>query len=360
LTPYSIVRPLLYKVDAESMHNAGLSGLAFISRSRPLTRAIERFYRFDDERLNVNLFGETFESPVGVAAGLDKNGVAVPVLIALGFSFVEIGTVTPVSQPGNSKPRVFRLAEDEAIVNRMGFPGAGVDRVESNLARCGSRLGNLGVNIGPNKASVIAGTADQDCVAVLKRLHDFAAYLVVNVSSPNTAELRKLQGKEALRELLERVIEARPAANPKPVLVKISPDMTDRELDDVLSVATDVGLDGIVATNTTIGRPSTLRGRNQNEIGGLSGRPLRTRALEVVRRIARETEGGLPIIAVGGIFTGADAIESIRAGASLVQTYTGFIYRGPATARLIKQEMCRELDRFGASSLDDIRGAAVR
>ena len=339
------------------MHNAALSGMAFVSRSPSLTSAMERSYRFEDPRLAVSLFGATFESPIGVAAGFDKNGVAVPALEALGFSFVEIGTVTPVSQPGNPKVRVFRLPHDQAVINRMGFPGNGVDQVEANLARYRGRLGNLGCNIGPNKTSVSAGTADGDCAAVLTRLHDASTYLVVNVSSPNTAELRKLQGKEALRHLLATVIAARPAEHPKPVLVKIAPDLSHRELDEILRVASDVGLDGIVATNTTVSRPSGLADPNRSEHGGLSGAPLRARSLEVVRRINQQTGGKLPILAAGGIFTGADAVAAIRAGATLVQTYTGFIYRGPSTARLIKREMIAELDRLGASSLSEIRGS---
>ena len=237
LTAYSLVRPLLYKFDAEKMHNLALHGLAAASRCEPATTALARLYQYDDPRLaGRRASAKPSPIPIGIAAGLDKNGVGVPALLALGFGFVEIGTVTPVSQPGNPKPRVFRLPEDGGVINRMGFPGAGVEQVAANLERYRDRLGNLGVNIGPNKTSVANGTADDDCVAVLQRLHHLAAYLVVNVSSPNTAELRKLQGKEALRHLLERVIAARPAVNPKPILVKISPDMTDRELDDVLEV----------------------------------------------------------------------------------------------------------------------------
>lgn len=360
MTAYSTIRPLLYRFDAEKMHNLALAGLSAASRSRLLTAAMARHYEFSDPRLEIALFGKTFASPIGIAAGLDKNGVGVPALLALGFAFVEIGTVTPVSQPGNPKPRVFRLPEDSALINRMGFPGAGVDRVEANLERYRGRLGNLGCNIGPNKTSVANGTADEDCVAVLRRLHDLATYLVVNISSPNTAELRKLQGKDALRHLLERVLAARPEVNPKPILVKISPDMTDQELDDVLTVVADVGLDGIVATNTTVARPASLTGRHRNEQGGLSGLPLRERSFEVVARISRQTDGKLPIIAAGGIATGADAIAAIQAGASLVQTYTGFIYGGPNTAHQMKRDMLRELDRLGAISWDEVRGQTSR
>lgn len=356
VTTYDVLRPLLAGADPESLHNRALDVLGLISRSRRLTGLTASHYQYDDPRLTVEAFGVEFANPLGVGAGLDKNGMMVPALQALGFSFVEIGTVTPLPQPGNPKPRVFRLTEDEAVINRMGFPGAGMERVEQNLGRHRNRLGILGCNIGPNKSSVAAGTVDDDCVAVLKRLHDLAAYLVVNVSSPNTAGLRKLQGKDALRQLLTRVLAARPEANPKPVLVKIAPDMSDAELDDVLDVAGETGLDGIVATNTTVSRPSQLKSPHRHEHGGLSGRPLRARSLDVVKRISQQTDGKLPIIAVGGIFTGADAIEAIMAGATLIQTYTGFIYRGPNTARLMKHEMSHELDRLGAASLNEIRG----
>lgn len=359
MTAYNLLKPLFAGVDPETMHNRALDALGLVSRSRLLTRFSQHWYRFDDPRLTVNAFGTNFSNPIGVAAGLDKNGVAVPALLAFGFGFVEIGTVTPQPQPGNSKPRVFRLSEDDAVINRMGFPGAGMSTVEQNLARYPDRLGALGVNIGPNKVSVAAGTADQDCVAAFQRFHDLATYLVVNVSSPNTAELRKLQGKDALRHLLTAVLAARQKRDPKPLLVKISPDMTERELDDVLEVVHDVGLDGIIATNTTITRPSQLVSPCRNEHGGLSGRPLRNVSLGVVRRISQETGGKLPIIAVGGIFSGADVLDFIMAGATLVQTYTGFIYRGPNAARRMKREMSRELDRLGAKNLDELRGARL-
>ena len=216
MTFYSFAKSMLFKVDAERVHNGAMGGLAVVSRSRALTAAVAQLHAYDDPRLAVNLFGVAFANPLGIAAGLDKNGIAVPALLALGFGFVEIGTVTPVSQSGNPKPRVFRLPEDDALINRMGFPGRGADQVERNLARFHDRVGPLGCNIGPNKANVAARTADLDCVAVLKRLHGTATYLVVNISSPNTAELRKLQGKNALRHLLQQVLAARRKRNMSP------------------------------------------------------------------------------------------------------------------------------------------------
>jgi dihydroorotate dehydrogenase len=355
---YSLLRPLAGGVGPETLHNRALDVLSLVSRSRRLTELAARRYRYDDPRLKVATFGIDFPNPLGVAAGLDKNGVGVPALNALGFGFVEVGTITPQAQPGNPKPRVFRLTEDQAVINRMGFPGKGVEQIERNLNRYRDRLGILACNIGPNKTSVAAGTADADCVALVKRLNDLASFFVVNVSSPNTAGLRDLQGKAALLQLLSAVMAARPAINPKPTLVKISPDMSDEELDDVLDVVSQVGLDGIVATNTTISRPSNLASSGRTEQGGLSGAPLRERSLAIVRRISRQTTGTLPIVAAGGIFSGADAIAAVMAGASLVETYTGFTYRGPGAALAIKREMSRELDRLGATSLDQLRGQA--
>lgn len=358
MSAYTLLRPLVAGVDPETLHDRALDLLKLISRSAKLTELVARRYRWDDPRLAVTAFGNDFANPLGVAAGLDKNGVGVPGLNALGFGFVEVGTITPLAQPGNSRPRVFRLAEDTAVINRMGFPGKGVDQVERNLNRHRGRLGVLACNIGPNKTSVAAGSADADCAMLATRLNDLASFFVVNVSSPNTVGLRELQGKTALRQLLSAVLAARPSTNPKPVLVKISPDMSDQELDDVLDVVAAVGLDGIVATNTTVARPTQLVSPGRAEHGGLSGAPLRERSLAVVRRIHQQTSGTLPIIAAGGVFTGVDAVAAIMAGATLVETYAGFIYRGPGAAQAIKREMSRELDRLGAASLNQIRGHA--
>jgi dihydroorotate dehydrogenase len=353
---YRFLRPFLFQQDPETVHERALSGLERASRSDKLLAGLNRLYDFEDERLRVRLFGQSFDNPLGIAAGLDKNGIAVPALRALGFAFVEVGTVTPKPQPGNDKPRLFRLKEDVGLINRLGFPSEGVDEVARNLALTYRANGYLGLNVGPNKMSVETGTADADCIAVIERLAGFPGYIVVNVSSPNTARLRLLQGKAALADLLSGILGGRPIASKHPILVKIAPDLSENELDDVLDVALSLGLDGIVATNTTISRPPTLQGASKEERGGLSGRPLRELSREIVRLIYQKTEGALPIIAAGGIFTGKDAFQSIAAGASLVQTYTGFIYRGPATAKKIKQELVAELERAGVPSLDDLRG----
>ena len=353
---YRLLKPLLFRMDPEQAHERVLALLRLASRSPRLCALIRARYAYDDPRLAVRALGRAFAGPLGVAAGFDKNGVAVPALLALGFGFVEVGTVTPLSQAGNPRPRLFRLVEDAALINRMGFPGEGVAAVKRNLARTAGRSGALGLNVGPNKERV--DQADEECALLIRELHDLSpAYFVINVSSPNTARLRELQGREALRRLLAGVRAGEPSRLPRaPLLLKVAPDLTDRELDDVLGVATEFQLDGIVATNTTVERPDGLRSRHRAEQGGLSGKPLRRRSLAVVRRIYQQTGGRLPIIAAGGISTGADALAAIAAGATLVQAYTGFIYEGPAMARRAKQEMVALLDRWGAASLDEVRG----
>lgn len=356
---YRYLRPFLFQKDPEQVHETAIAGLQRVSRSTKLCQGLDRLYGFDDRRLRVEVFGQTFTSPLGIAAGLDKNGMAVPALRALGFAFVEVGTVTPLAQSGNERPRVFRLKEDIALINRLGFPSVGADEAARNLASAFRANGYLGLNIGPNKGSVEAGTADTDCIAVIERLAGFPGYIVINVSSPNTAQLRDLQGKESLRQLLSSVLASRPASSRHPVLVKIAPDLTESELDDVLDVVTLLKLDGIVATNTTVSRPPTLRSPNQNERGGLSGRPLREPSREIVRRICNRTSGQLPIIAAGGIFTGDDVYAAIAAGASLVQTYTGFVYRGPAMAKRVKTELVARMEREGVSRLDQLRGSST-
>jgi len=356
---YRFLRPFLFQGDSEQIHEQAIRGLHRVSQSARLCAGLDRLYGFEHKKLETRLFGQTFSSPLGIAAGFDKNGVAAPALRALGFAFVEIGTVTPLPQTGNPKPRMFRLKNDIALINRMGFPNQGVAEVGRHLGRTYRANGYLGLNVGPNKESVAAGTADTDCLTVIERLAGFPGYIVVNVSSPNTAQLRQLQGKEALHQLLSRIVAERTARSAHPLLVKIAPDLTDAELDDILQVVTDLNLDGIVATNTTIARPANLQHAAKTEPGGLSGRPLRERSRAVVRRIYQRTSGLLPIIAAGGIFTGADVLAAIQSGATLVQTYTGFVYRGPGMAERVKEELVMAMEREGIRSLDDIRGIGL-
>ena len=353
---YDLVKPWLFRMDAERVHEQAMALLHRFSRSPQACAGLRQYYHYDDPRLMVRAFGRTVSNPLGIAAGLDKNAEAVPALQALGFGFVEVGTVTPRPQPGNPRPRIFRLQADKALINRMGFPGQGMAAVERNLSLFADRLGMLGLNIGPNRDSVEPGTAHDDCVAVLEQLHHFADYLVVNVSSPNTAKLRSLQGREALQRLLSRVLEVAERQDVfKPILVKIAPDLTDQELYDILQVATGLNLGGIVATNTTVTRP-VLRSGNWSQTGGLSGAPLRDKAVQVVGRIYRETDGRLPIIAAGGVFDAYDVLRYVAAGATLAQTYTGFVYQGPSMARDIKRSLSELLDHFGFDSIMQVRG----
>lgn len=298
--------------------------------------------------LGTTLFGRTLGHPIGVAAGFDKNAEAVAGLFALGAAGVEIGTVTPRAQPGNPRPRVFRLIEDRAVINRLGFNNAGADAIARRLAALPAHPDRLlGVNIGMNKD---APEPVADYLAGLRALHRAADYLTVNVSSPNTQGLRALQSKAALRDLLRALIEARTtAAATTPLVVKIAPDLTARDEADIAEVALDLALDGLIVSNTTLARPDSLRGRRASEAGGLSGAPLFTPATAQLRRLYRLTGGRLTLIGVGGVFTGADAYAKLKAGASFVQLYTGMVYRGPRAPALIARELGELLQRDGTS-----------
>ena len=342
------------------VHDRVVATLGRVSTSRRALELLDRITPETDPRLAVSIGTLNLPGPAGIAAGLDKNAVAYPALTALGWDFIEVGTITPKPQAGNPKPRVFRLRDDGALINRMGFPGDGADAIAMNLVQRRRSGATIGCNIGPNKASVEAGleAVVAECTQLAARFASLADYLVVNISSPNTAQLRELQGKDALRVLLTEVRAIIPAARPTPLLVKIAPDLTEDKISDIVAVVQETGLDGIVATNTTTARPPNLRSRGRGEAGGLSGKPLRERSLAVVRRIAREASGSLPIIAVGGISSGADALAAIRAGAWAVQVYTGLIYEGPGLARAIKSQLSREMDHAGATTLADLQQLA--
>ena len=337
----SLLKPLLFQLDAEQAHHLVFNSLKRSFRV-PGTAALMRgLYDFDHPSLRRNVFGLTFRNPVGLAAGLDKNAVLTDELASLGFGFVEIGTVTPRPQPGNPAPRLFRLPEDEALVNRMGFNNEGATVVAERLRQRHSDI-IIGGNIGKNKDTPNAQAAS-DYLACFDALFDVVDYFVVNVSSPNTPNLRQLQEKEPLINLLQ-LVQTRnlSKARPKPLLLKIAPDLTDGQLDDILTIARETQLSGLVATNTTISR-ADLRTADTRitaaGAGGLSGRPLRQRATDIIRYLHRYTDGALPIIGVGGIHSAADAQEKLAAGASLVQLYTGFVYEGPALVKRINQTL---------------------
>lgn len=353
------IYPLLQRFDAEQTHEAVLRLLALVERVPRLHPLLRRLAAFDDPCLGVDLWGLHFANPLGIAAGLDKNAVAVRTWGALGFGHVEVGTVTPLPQPGNPRPRVFRLPADRALINRMGFPSQGAAAVGKRLHRSTGRRPIVGVNIGANKASVEAGRAAEDYNAALTRLYTHADYLTINISSPNTARLRELQGRDALAALVRQVTAQRDQmAIRKPLLIKIAPDLTPADLDDISAVCLSSGVDGIIATNTTIDRPGSLREAAKDQTGGLSGAPLRERSTDVIRYLYASTQGKLPIIGVGGVFSAADVFAKLAAGASLVQVYTGFVYEGPLLARRINRDLIRLLHRHGLGSIAQVIGSS--
>ncbi|XP_007938512.1 dihydroorotate dehydrogenase (quinone), mitochondrial [Orycteropus afer afer] len=321
----------------------------------------------DSDMLEVRVLGHKFRNPVGVAAGFDKHGEAVDGLYKMGFGFVEIGSVTPKPQEGNPRPRVFRLPEDHAIINRYGFNSQGFSVVEHRLRARQQKQTKLskdglllGINLGKNKTSVDAAADYVEGVRVLGPLAD---YLVVNVSSPNTAGLRSLQGKAELRHLLTKVLQERDALKGphKPaVLVKIAPDLTAQDKEDIARVVKELGIDGLIVTNTTVSRPTSLQGTLRSEMGGLSGKPLRDLSTQTIREMYALTQGRVPIIGVGGISSGQDALEKIRAGASLVQLYTALIYCGPPVVGRVKRELEALLKEQGFSSITEAIGADHR
>lgn len=329
------IRPLLFLFPPETAHHVALSLLKFILKV-PFAKGVFRFlYCVEDERLQQKLFGLEFANPVGLAAGFDKNALYIDELACLGFGFVEIGTVTPLPQPGNDKPRLFRLPMDSALINRMGFNNDGVEKIAQRLKRRKSNI-IVGGNIGKNKITPNENAAD-DFVQCFEALFPCVDYFVVNVSSPNTPGLRELQDKEPLLKILSRLQE-RNNSKPKrkPVLLKIAPDLTEGQLDDIFSIVTQSEIDGIVATNTTISRADLKTSSAVIEAignGGLSGKPVKARATQVIRYLSEKSNGQMPVVGVGGIFSGADAEEKIKAGASLVQLYTGFIYEGPGLVK---------------------------
>ncbi len=357
---YNALKPAIFSVDPETVHDASIAMLGSISEQPDLLSVFARLTRhhFDPSHA-VNAFGLRFSSPLGVAAGLDKNAVAFPALLALGFSHVEVGTVTPRPQPGNPRPRVFRLVEDQALINSMGFPGRGVSEVVASLAKLKLDSMTVGCNIGPNRSSVEAGNSTEDMVACYRAVASSASYVTINISSPNTANLRDLHQKQALKRLLSAINLERASLIRKPLLLKISPDLDSQQLDNLLDVATEQAVDGIIATNTTTQRPATLRSASRTQAGGLSGIPLSYTSAGIVRAIATKTAGALPIIAVGGIFTGADVVGAIMNGATLVQTYTGLVYSGPGMPRRIAAEIDIELQRHRVRTLEELRGVLI-
>jgi dihydroorotate dehydrogenase len=340
---YPIIRPLAFALDAETAHRATIAALKLAPKRRPPD--------FPDS-LRSTVAGLDFPSPVGLAAGFDKNAEVPEHMLGLGFGFVEVGTVTPEPQAGNPKPRMFRLVEDKAVINRLGFNNQGQAEAWLRLRECRHLAGIIGVNIGANKDS-----ADRiaDYAAGVQAMSPLARYVTINISSPNTPGLRQLQDEGALKALLSAVSEAREPGGP-PVFLKVAPDLGEGEPDQIVRAAIQHGVDAIIVANTTVSRPA-LKSRHRDEAGGLSGAPLKPLALKALRDFRAASGGKIPLIGVGGIATAEEAWERMRAGASLVQLYTAMVYEGPGIARRIALGLAARLKREGIASISEIVGA---
>lgn len=336
----SIIKPLLFLLRPERAHQVTIALFQTLLSIPVLSHLARRFYQLEDPRLERNFMGLHFRNPVGLAAGFDKDGKYLNAMAALGFGFIELGTTTPKGQVGNPQPRLFRLPQDEALINRMGFNNEGVDELAERLRHNRPAGIIIGGNIGKNKATPNE-EATEDYRIAFTKLFPLVDYFVVNVSSPNTPDLRALQDREPLTQLLEALQKLNQAqSKPKPILLKIAPDLSNSQLDDILEIVQSTKIEGVIATNTTISRASLATTGAQLEsigAGGLSGKPLKDRATEVIRYLHQQSGGTLFIIGVGGIASAEDALEKIAAGASLVQIYTGLIYEGPGIVKRIKR-----------------------
>ncbi len=343
LAMHKFLKNIIFLSDPEFAHNMTIKFLQ-IPGAKQFLRLICEPEKYN---LTTTAFGLKFLNPLGLAAGFDKDAQAIEALSNLGFGFIEIGTVTPKPQPGNPKPRLFRLIEDQAIINRMGFNNYGVQQIIKNIKQTKNTKSVLGINLGKNKTT-INEDAVQDYLYGFTNLFPYGDYFVINVSSPNTPKLRELQSKEKLNQIFSALQEFNSSQpTPKPLLVKIAPDLGWQEIDDILDVINLNNLSGIIATNTTIQRPQTLKSpvHLTKQTGGLSGAPLSSRSTEIIRYIYKHTQGNLPIIGVGGIITPADALEKLEAGASLIQIYTGMIYNGPCFVKQLKQFLYQKLNK---------------
>ena len=373
------LRPLFFSGDAETAHERMLSSVEMVSKISGVIPFLSWQFREDLPVLHTKLFGKTVNNPIGLAAGFDKDGRIYPALFALGFGFVEIGTVTPLPQAGNPKPRIFRLLEDQALVNSLGFNNQGIQKLAEKLDS-GTKVnypeeaykinqsseqnenfssGMLGINIGKNGDTSLE-RAREDYVSALSALHPFADYFTINISSPNTEGLQRLQEKQMLRELLKSVCSRRDKLDQNnirqtPLLLKLSPDLDDQGLHDCTRIIKEFPIQGVIATNTTLDRQQ-LKSSQKIEQGGLSGKPLKERSTEVVRILFQELGNEVTIIGTGGVFSGADAYEKIRAGATAVQIYTALIYEGPGLVKRVKQELAELLVRDGINCVTDVIG----
>ena len=338
-----IIRPILFLFDPEKVHHFTFSCIKTLFKIPLVGSIVKGMYQVNDKTLERNLFGLTFKNPVGLAAGFDKNALLFDELSHFGFGFIEIGTVTPLAQEGNPKKRLFRLKDDSGIINRMGFNNAGLDVVVEKLKTKKSSI-LIGGNMGKNKITPNEDAAN-DYLLCFNDLFEHVDYFVVNVSSPNTPNLRALQDKEPLTKLLKllqsenrKMAKFCPKGKTKPMLLKIAPDLTDEQLLDIIDIVKETEIDGVIATNTTISREG-LVSKNKRETGGLSGKPVGKRSTEVIRFLAEKSNKAFPIIGVGGIHSAEDALEKMKAGADLIQIYTGFIYEGPSLIKKINKAL---------------------
>jgi dihydroorotate dehydrogenase len=338
-----ILKPLLFQLDAEKAHYLTFNLIKFLFKIPFVPQIFKAIYHYEHPSLEREVFGLKFKNPVGLAAGFDKNAVMIDEFSNLGFGFIEIGTLTPKGQPGNDKPRLFRLKEDQGIINRMGFNNEGVKEAIIKLKQRKSDI-LIGGNIGKNKVTPNENAVD-DYLICFNELFEVVDYFVVNVSSPNTPNLRELQEKEPLKNLLQTLQnENLKKEKQKPILLKIAPDLTNSQLDDIVEIVQETNIAGVIATNTTISREGLKSDENLvKEMGGLSGKPVTKRSTEVIKYLSEKSNKSFPIIGVGGIHSPEDAIEKLNAGASLIQIYTGFIYAGPSLASEINRAMVNHL-----------------
>ena len=351
---YQFIKPVLFKLNPEMAHDLTMSCMAYASRDKIAMNALEKFYGDKTPELATSVMGLDFKHPIGLAAGLDKNARALPAFSALGFSAVELGTVTPKPQPGNDKPRMFRLVEDEAIINRMGFNSGGLDTFLNNIRRerCTAKVG---INIGKNAATSIED-AKYDYTSALQRVYSQADYITINISSPNTKSLRDLQNAEYLDSLLFEIKNIQKKCEKVhkkhvPVALKVAPDLQPNEIDTIAELLLSHQFDALIATNTTISRPETLVSAHKEETGGLSGKPLTKLSTDIIEQFYNRLRGRVPIIGVGGINNADDAWEKLLAGADYLQVYSALIYQGPALIKQIVNGLKLKLEATGRDSL---------
>lgn len=351
--PFKYTKPFFHALDPETAHKAGICAMK---------RGLHpQFEAVDDPRLKVTLWDRQFPNPVGLAAGFDKNAEVIGPMLNMGFGFVEVGTVTPKPQIGNPRPRVFRSTNDEAVINRMGFPNKGYEIFKENIEHFFDQkprpTGLVGINIGMNKDQKDPA---KDYCFLLQKLGSYGDYFTINISSPNTPGLRNLQQRDNLLELVSRIKEVRTKSCdktfPPPLLVKLAPDLDEGQQEELAQTAIDAGIDGLILTNTTLERPEFLPEKFRAQMGGLSGKPLTKKSTEIIRKFYQLTKGKIPLIGAGGISSGADAYDKIKAGASLIQLYSALVYHGPELANQINEDLLKLLERDGFSSVTEAVG----